>query len=71
MALTAIRGIGRRISYVICKLAKIDLNKRAGDVNDETWETVGKIINDPATYGIPNWFFNRRKDYKEGHDMHV
>ena len=70
-ALTAIRGIGRRISFMICKLAKIDLNKRAGEIQDDVWETVSKIITEPSTYGIPVWFFNRRRDFKEGTDMHI
>lgn len=70
-ALTAIRGIGRRIAFIICKLAKIDLSKRAGEITEETWETVGKILTEPVSYGIPSWFFNRRKDFKEGGDQHI
>lgn len=56
---------------MICKLAKIDLTKRAGEISEETWETVTKMISEPGTYGIPVWFFNRRKDYKEGTDLHI
>ena len=70
-ALTAIRGIGRRISYIICKLAKIDTNKRAGEINEETWENVTKMLSEPQTYGVPSWFFNRRRDFKEGGDLHI
>ena len=58
-ALTAIRGIGRRMAHMICKVAKIDVTKRAGEIKDETWELVGKIINEPEKYSIPEWFFNR------------
>ena len=32
-ALTSIKGIGRRFSYIICKKAEIDLNKRAGELS--------------------------------------
>lgn len=35
IALTAIRGIGRRISTVICKKADVDLDKRAGELTSE------------------------------------
>lgn len=56
---------------MICKLAKIDLTKRAGEISEETWETVTKMISEPGTYGIPEWFFNRRRDYKEGVDLHI
>lgn len=30
-ALTAIRGIGRRFSNLVCKKAEVDLKKRAGE----------------------------------------
>ena len=48
-ALTAILGIGRRLSFLICKIAKIDITKRAGEIDNETWELVSKIIADPAS----------------------
>lgn len=70
-SLTQIRGIGRRMANMICQLAKIDVVSRAGDVSNESWETVGKIIADPGAHGVPTWFFNRRKDYRTGEDMHV
>lgn len=70
-SLTQIKGIGRRLAHLICQLAKIDVVKRAGDVSNESWETVGKIIADPGAHGVPTWFFNRRKDYRTGEDMHV
>ena len=34
-ALTAIRGIGRRISNIVCKKCDIDLNKRAGELTTD------------------------------------
>jgi len=34
-AMTAIRGIGRRFSNVVCKKAEVDMKKRAGE-----WSTV-------------------------------
>ena len=58
-ALTAIRGIGRRMAHMILKVAKVDVNKRAGEIKDETWELIGKIITEPEKYSIPEWFFNR------------
>ncbi|CAE8609522.1 unnamed protein product [Polarella glacialis] len=40
-ALTAIRGIGRRISNIVCKKCDIDLKKRAGEL---TTDEVNKIV---------------------------
>ena len=34
-ALTAVRGIGRRISNITCKKCDIDLNKRAGELTTD------------------------------------
>ncbi|CAG2171120.1 unnamed protein product [Oppiella nova] len=34
-ALTAIKGIGRRFSNIVCKKADVDLNKRAGELSEE------------------------------------
>lgn len=70
-AITAIRGIGRRMSHMICLIAKIDITKRAGEISEQTWEEVSKIISEPHTYGVPTWFFNRRKDFKDGGDWHI
>merc|ERR1711893_22193 len=39
-ALTAIKGIGRRYSHVVCKKADVDLSKRAGELSDEEVEKV-------------------------------
>merc|ERR1711991_1147401 len=56
-ALTSIKGIGRRFSYIICKKAEIDLNKRAGELSAAEVERL---------FTIPEWFLNRQKDYKTG-----
>lgn len=40
-ALTAIKGIGRRMSNIICKKCDIDLVKRAGEL---THDEVNKIV---------------------------
>ena len=40
-ALTAIKGIGRRFSNIICKKCDIDLNKRAGEL---TTDEINKIV---------------------------
>ena len=39
-ALTSIKGIGRRMAHIICKIAKIDVRSRAGDISEELWELV-------------------------------
>ena len=65
-ALTRIKGIGRRFSNIVCKMAHIDLNKRAGELTEEEIETVKAIIKQPEQFDIPKWFLNRQKDVKKG-----
>lgn len=70
-SLTAIKGIGRRLAHFICNKARVDPKKRAGDIQEEELEEIQKIIADPKAYGVPDWFLNRNKDFREGTDMHV
>ncbi|GFQ83487.1 40S ribosomal protein S18, partial [Trichonephila clavata] len=65
-ALTAIKGIGRRFANVVCKKADIDLNKRAGELNEEEVEKLITVMTNPRQYKIPDWFLNRQKDIKDG-----
>ena len=69
-ALCGITGLGRRMASLICKIAKIDVTLRAGQVPKPTWELVEKIILNPEQHGVPNWFLNRRGDYRTNKDMH-
>ncbi|KAJ1916949.1 ribosomal 40S subunit protein S18B [Mycoemilia scoparia] len=65
-ALTAIKGVGRRYSNIVCKKADIDTNKRAGELTNEELERVVSIIQNPLEYKIPLWFLNRQKDVVNG-----
>lgn len=81
-AMTAIRGIGRRFSNLICKKADIDLSKvnksrsldrmnhsviqRAGQLDDDEIKRMETIMLNPRQYKIPDWFLNRQKDWKDG-----
>ncbi|KAI9228471.1 MAG: 40S ribosomal protein S18 [Piptocephalis tieghemiana] len=70
-ALTAIKGVGRRYSNLVCKKADVDMNKRAGELTNEELERVVNIIQNPLQYKIPTWFLNRQKDIKDGTDSQV
>eukprot|EP00922_Rhytidocystis_sp_ex-Travisia-forbesii_P070320 GHVS01105062.1.p1 GENE.GHVS01105062.1~~GHVS01105062.1.p1 ORF type:complete len:156 (-),score=28.90 GHVS01105062.1:230-697(-) len=71
VALTAIRGIGRRLSTLICKKADIDLQKRAGEMSPNEIEKVVAIVSNPTQFKIPQWFLNRQKDIKDGKFKHL
>ena len=65
-AITAIKGIGRRFSNLVLKLAEVDLNKRAGELSEAEINKVNDILADPTQYGVPKWFLNRQSDPVEG-----
>ncbi|KAL8453918.1 hypothetical protein Emed_000629 [Eimeria media] len=71
IALTAIRGIGRRISTLICKKADIDIDKRAGELSNDEISKIVAIVTSPTQFKIPSWFLNRQKDVKDGKSRHV
>merc|ERR1712211_77555 len=58
-ALTAILGIGRRISNIICKKCDIDLNKRAGELTTDEVNKIVAVISNPLQFKIPAYLLNR------------
>jgi len=71
VALTAIKGIGKRFAVLICKQADIDINRRAGQLSTDEIEKIVAIVNNPLQFKIPPWFLNRQKDIKDGKNKHI
>ncbi|KAI3834040.1 hypothetical protein MKW98_023097 [Papaver atlanticum] len=65
-AMTSIKGIGRRFANIVCKKADVDMNKRAGELSAAELENLMTIVANPRQFKIPDWFLNRKKDYKDG-----
>lgn len=70
-ALTRIQGLGYRLARAICLKADIDPNRRMGYLSEEETQALEDIINNPASFGIPAYLLNRRKDIATGEDIHV
>uniref|UniRef100_A0A0E0D850 40S ribosomal protein S18 n=1 Tax=Oryza meridionalis TaxID=40149 RepID=A0A0E0D850_9ORYZ len=49
-ALTSIKGVGRR----------------AGELTPEELERLMTVVANPRQFKVPDWFLNRKKDYKDG-----
>ena len=64
-ALTAFRGIGRRISNIICKKCDIDLNKRAGVLTTVEVNKFVAVISNPLQFKISSWMLNRQRDVRD------
>lgn len=69
-ALTAIKGIGRRISDAILKRSNVDLTKRAGELTEQELESITNTITNLNTI-LPAFMLNRNKDFSTGADLHL
>ena len=47
-ALRVIKGIGRRFAILCCKIAQIDINRRAGDLTEEEINKISDIFAKPT-----------------------
>ena len=47
-ALRIIKGIGRRFAILACRIAQIDVNRRAGDLTEEEINKVSDIFAKPT-----------------------
>jgi len=69
--LTKIKGIGFMFANFVCHAAKIDTEKKAGDLSDEEIKKIDEIIKDPLKYNVPDWMINRRKEIETGEKRHL
>jgi small subunit ribosomal protein S13 len=69
--LTQIRGIGRRFSQAIVKVAGIDPNLRIGAIAEKDLNRLEEIIIAPVENGVPGWMINRPKDLRTGDHLHI
>jgi small subunit ribosomal protein S13 len=69
--MTKVKGVGYNLANVICKMAGIDTNKKAGTLTDPEIKMIERIIQEPAKVGVPTWMLNRQRDYETNEDKHV
>ena len=70
LALTGIKGIGRRAARGIIRNAEVDPSKRIGDLSDEDIDLLKKELEDVDEI-LPEWMLNRQHDYDTGEDLHL
>ena len=66
--LTKIKGISWSLANAICKVLKIDKNRKVGSLTDAEVKKISDFIKNPQ---IPPFIFNRRFDFETGKDMHL
>ncbi len=70
-ALARIKGVGLRLSHIICNKAEVPINVRIGFLTNEELEKIDTIINNPIDFGLPPYLVNRPKDVVTGENIHV
>jgi small subunit ribosomal protein S13 len=70
-ALRGIKGISFMLSAAICKITKLDENKKAGLLSDGEISKIEAVAREPIKAGVPVWMLNRRRDYETDLDMHL
>ncbi|PLW79730.1 30S ribosomal protein S13 [Candidatus Woesearchaeota archaeon] len=70
-ALQKIKGVGTMFSHMVCRVAKVPKEKKAGTLNDKEVKALEEAILDPKKFSVPSWLYNRRKDYETGEDTHI
>ena len=68
VGLTYIKGISWTISNAMCKILKLDPNKRISDLEDSEKEKIIEFLKNPK---LPSFLFNRRRDFETGEDSHL
>ncbi len=66
--LTYIKGVSWAISNAVCKILKLDENKKIEELNEKEINLITDFLKDPK---LPRFLVNRRKDFETGKDSHL
>ena len=69
--LAKIKGIGYTTALAVLRKLGIDPHMRLGYLSDARIKELDEIVKDITKLNLPNWLYNRRKDYTTGKDMHL
>ena len=71
MALTGIKGVGRRCARIFTDRAGVDPRATLGMLPDAEIDKLKKVVEEEATGILPVWMVNRRGDMETGVDKHI
>jgi len=66
--LTKIKGISWGLANAICKVLKIDKNRKIGSLTNEEIAKISEFVKNPK---IPAYLVNRRDDFDTGENKHL
>jgi len=71
IALQKIKGVGGTFANAICRVLGLERRREIGSLSDEEIQKIEKVIEDPSSFGIPDWVLNRRRDPETGENKHL
>ncbi|ABA27311.1 ribosomal protein S18 (nucleomorph) [Bigelowiella natans] len=66
-----IKGVGIRMSNVLRKILKKDINYKLYNIEKADLEEVVNIFGKSSRKAFPSWLMNRRADFLTGDNLHV
>jgi small subunit ribosomal protein S13 len=66
--LTKIKGISWSMANAICNALKIDKNRKIGSLSNDEIKKITEFMKQPS---LPNYLFNRKKDFETGESKHI
>jgi len=66
--LTYIKGVSWSISNAVCKILKINPDKKIEELDEKEIEKITEFLKNPK---LPSFLVNRRKDFETGKDNHL
>jgi small subunit ribosomal protein S13 len=69
--LSVVKGIGYTFSLAVCRVLGLDPYMKLGYLTDEEVKNIEAVVREPLKYHIPDWYYNRRKDYTTGENIHL
>jgi small subunit ribosomal protein S13 len=70
-ALAKIKGVGIPFGFAACRMAKVDVTKKAGALSDAEVKKLEEVVKDPVKAGLPRWLLNRQFDFETGTHKHL
>ncbi len=66
VALADVRGLGYNFAFGTVSKLGMDPGARVGLLTDEQIHTIEKTLQSSGSIGLPQWFYNRRRDPESG-----
>ncbi len=66
--LTKIKGVSWSLSNAVCKILKIEKNRKIGSLTDNEILKISEFIKNPQ---VPKHLINRRNDFETGENKHL